>query len=101
MIPEITATQMAHDFALMAARFDPTGHESAKDIINHIAAKHGITVDAMKSPRRFRQLVLARDEAMTIIHDSLGKSLTQTAGYFGRDHTTALAAIRRHKGAAQ
>ena len=51
--------------------------------------RFGITRAQLKSKNRLREVVLARQLAMLVIHIS-GKSTTYAAGTFNRDHATLL-----------
>lgn len=63
-----------------------------------VAAKTGFTVAELISPRRDRALVRARWEAMDRCRQETSASYPQIGGFFGgRDHTSILYAVRRHK----
>lgn len=67
-------------------------------IAGEVAAKHGVTVDELKSERRIHQFVRARQEAMWRCYHEARKSYPQIAQFFGgRDHTTAIHAVREHQ----
>ncbi len=66
-----------------------------QEIISNIAAVHGIPVEAIMSPRRDRQAVNARFDAIVAVrneHPHL--SLTQMGKIFKRDHTSLIHALR-------
>lgn len=66
-------------------------------IIAEVADKHGLTVLDLKSQRRSRMIVVARQEAMYRCRHETGQSLTSIARRFGgRDHTTVVHGVRRH-----
>ncbi len=73
----------------------------ARKIIADIAHKHGLTYADLVGPRRFRHIIPARDEAIAAVRAlSNGResfSLPMVGRIFGgKDHTTILAALRRH-----
>lgn len=66
-----------------------------QEIIAGVAAVHRIPVDAIMSPRRDKQAVAARFEAIVAVrneHPHL--SLTQLGRIFKRDHTSLIHALR-------
>ncbi len=67
-------------------------------MINHdVAQKHGVSASEMRSHVRKRKIAHARFEAFSKAKTA-GFSLTQIGNYWGgRDHTTVLSGIRRHK----
>ena len=70
---------------------------SMREIAADVAARHGLTLDELKSPQRARRIAWPRQEAMKEIYDTGRFSLPQIGGFFGgRDHTTVLHAIRAH-----
>lgn len=69
-----------------------------REIIKQVAAKHGVTVTDIISERRPKPVVIARHEAMWRCKQETTNSLPAIGRAFGgRDHTTALAAIRKHE----
>lgn len=71
--------------------------ERWKDVLRETAEAHGITVTALKSRRRAKEIVLARQEACFRLVTELGLSYPATArrvNYF--DHTTAMYAAKKH-----
>lgn len=69
---------------------------NVKDIIRLVAAEHGFTYDEVIGPRRQRELVAARFEAIHRVKSMRpDMSLPQLGRAFGgRDHTSILNAIR-------
>lgn len=70
---------------------------SLRDVIADIAAQHGTTFSAVMGPTRGTEAACrARVEAMIAIAElRRGWSINRIAGFFGRDHTTVLAAFKR------
>ena len=68
--------------------------KAARDIIDHVARKHGVSERDVMSRSRVPQTVKARQEAMRLVH-STGLKLGQVGLIFGRDHSTVLTNIRR------
>ena len=67
-----------------------------QQILSRVAKKHGLTQGTIKSDSRLREVVQARNEAF-YYSQKLGKSLPQIGRFFGRDHTSVLHGIKRHK----
>lgn len=76
--------------------------KTIRQIVEDVAERHGFLTTELLGPRRFKSLSRARFEAMWLVRQERwpdGRhvySLTQIGDFFGgRDHTTALNAIRR------
>jgi chromosomal replication initiator protein len=67
-----------------------------KQIAREVAAKHGVPMVDLKSARRDRPTVLARQEAIYRMRTETLRSLPEIGRFFNRDHTTALHAVRVH-----
>lgn len=68
----------------------------AKQIIEEIAACHGITVAALTGESRRRHLIDARWKAVRRVYDETGLGTPSIGKLFGdRDHTTILYALRK------
>lgn len=71
---------------------------SIRDIKAEVAARYGVRVADLEGPSRARPLAHYRQEAMAQAYEHTGKSTTVIGREFGgRDHTTVLHAIRRHR----
>lgn len=66
-------------------------------IAERVARKHRMPVSAMLSDRRFRELVIARQEAMYLMVEERRWSLPRIGSAFGLHHTTILHGHRAHK----
>lgn len=67
-------------------------------ILEEVAEKHGVTVRDIKSDRRRRALVVARQEAMWRAYNETSHSLPTVGKLMGgKDHATVLHGIRRHE----
>lgn len=66
-------------------------------VIAHIADKHDVAADIILSPSRRRSAVLARQEAITYVHDVTGIGPASLGRLFHRDHSTVLHSIRKHR----
>lgn len=81
----------------------PPRRPTMKTIATAVAAKYGSSVEELMSDARQRAVVWPRQEAMWLMREEKavnGKprySLPQIGHFFGRDHTTALHAIRAHE----
>lgn len=65
------------------------------DIINQVAEIYGITADELIHGRRQRRICDARHVAMYLCHRILGMSKRAIGAIFGKDHGTALYAIKK------
>lgn len=64
------------------------------EVISATAEEFGIPVSDLKSPRRTKQLVLARQVAMYLLRKKLNLSLKEVGYCFGgKDHTTVMHAV--------
>lgn len=68
----------------------------AREILKEVAAKHEMRLDVLFAERRYRVLVLARQEAMYRIWKELDYSFPHIGRLFGVDHTTVMHATGRH-----
>jgi len=67
-------------------------------IMHEVSAKHELTIHELRSNRRDRLLVAARNEAMWRMKRETSLSLPAIGHKMGgRDHTTVLHGIRRHE----
>jgi chromosomal replication initiator protein len=65
------------------------------DIENAVAARFGLTREAMRSLTHARAVARPRQIAMFLAREITGHSLPRIGRHFGRDHTTVLHAVRR------
>jgi chromosomal replication initiation ATPase DnaA len=69
-----------------------------REIIAEVARRHGYSTAEIKSSRRHRGAIIARQEAMWLCRRETLSSLPQIGAALGnRDHTTVLHGIRRHE----
>lgn len=69
-----------------------------REIAALIAKKYELSLDELKGPTRERRVSWPRQEAFALIYAQGSLSLPQIGQFFGgRDHTTVLHGIRRHK----
>lgn len=59
------------------------------------ASDFGVSMGAMRSSTRTKEIVFARQAVMYLAIEQLGKTLAETGHFFGRDHTTVLHGVRR------
>lgn len=59
------------------------------------AADFGVSIGALRSSTRTKEIVFARQAVMYLAVEQLGKTLAETGNFFGRDHSTVLHGIRR------
>ncbi len=68
----------------------------ARDIVELVADKHGVTVDDIFGKRKFQHLVEARVEAISQVRRARPDwTLRRLAMFFERDHTTVIHALRK------
>ena len=80
--------------AVEGSRVSERQRKAARDIIDHVARKHGVSVREILNHNRIPNVVAARQEAMRLVY-STGLKLGQVGIIFGRDHSTVLHGIRR------
>lgn len=69
---------------------------SWKIIVKLVALKHGVSFDEIIGPSRFKEIVLARHEAMRLVRQHTDISAKRIGLLFGgRDHTSVLYALGR------
>lgn len=74
------------------------GRVPVRDIIAHIAALHCLKPGDLTGPRRMKNIVEARHEAVRVVADLRPDlSLPQIGRAFNKDHTTILHALRKTK----
>lgn len=61
-----------------------------------IAAEHGLTLDQLISPNKFRRYVAARRECYRYLHEVRGWSTPQIGKLFRRNHSTIVVALDSH-----
>lgn len=69
---------------------------SVSKAVSDVALKTGLTPSMIVSRSREKDVILARGEVLYKLNRG-GFSLTQLGRIFHRDHTTVLAAVRKHK----
>lgn len=68
------------------------------EIARQTAARYGVTINDIKSPRRDQRFVRARQEAMWRARNETPHSLPAIGRFLGgRDHTTIIYGIRKHE----
>ncbi len=98
--PKPKPAALTRDILRLATRdiLMPQGpRHRAKMIRKDVAQAHGVTLGEMDGPRRERRIVNARHEAMARVYVECPElSLPEIGRMFGgRDHTTALWAVKR------
>lgn len=66
------------------------------DILMDVCQRHRVSSVDLFSPRRFRALVRARQEAWWLAYTQSEASYPAIGKFFHRDHTTIMFGIRRH-----
>ena len=70
---------------------------SGKDIIKGVCERHGVSMSAILGHNRQRRIVAVRQQAMVEVYETREDySLSQIGRLFNRDHTTILAALKKH-----
>ena len=80
--------------AVEGSRVSERQRKAARDIIDHVARQHSVSVRDIMGRSRLPNIVAARQEAMRLVH-STGLKLGQAGLIFKRDHSTVLSNIRR------
>ena len=76
----------------------PVAPSGWKDIVREVCANHGFTLQQILGAQRQRRLCSARHEAFYRLSTETTMSLPEIGDAFGgRDHTTVLHGIRKHK----
>lgn len=74
----------------------PAAELSIDGIRNHIAQSWGVSVEALNSKRRTKEITLPRQVAMYLIRDLLGIPLVDIGRAFGgRDHSTVIHSVQK------
>lgn len=68
---------------------------TAKRILRETCERHGVKVESVCGPRRYKPLVMCRREAAWLIAKETTLSYPQIAMLLNKDHTSILMAIRR------
>lgn len=66
-------------------------------VVQEVADRHGVSLEAVLGASRGREVVAARWEAMRRIHNEFGDSTPRIGRLFNRDHTTVLHALKEVK----
>lgn len=70
---------------------------SWRELVARVAVWHGVGVEDITGPRRFRRIVAARFDAVVAVHKAYPNLSSPRLGalFGGRDHSTILSALRR------
>jgi chromosomal replication initiator protein len=80
----------------------PGGEPSLREIAALTAKHFGLKTTALRGPSRHRNIVMARDLAISLSRQLLGCSLEEIGRFFGgRDHTTVMHSCRKIKALAK
>jgi chromosomal replication initiator protein len=71
---------------------------SLEQVVTVVAGYYDLSVSELRGKSRQRRLALGRQMAMYLGRKHLGLSLPEIGRYFGRDHTTVLASVRKIAG---
>jgi len=71
--------------------------DRVRRVIAQIAGEHGVPLDRVMGRCRLARVSYARHHAMAVIRWSSGLSFPEIGRYFGRDHTTVIAGVRRYE----
>jgi chromosomal replication initiation ATPase DnaA len=67
---------------------------SARDVLQRVSVRYGVSVDALRSRSRMQLIAEARKMAYTVLR-AQGRSYPEIGRALGRDHTTVIAGVRR------
>jgi chromosomal replication initiation ATPase DnaA len=70
---------------------------SWRQIVKQVAAKHGVTFEAIIGHQRNKALVIARHEALYRLSQETTFSLVKIGHKMQRDHTSVMYGIHKHK----
>ncbi|MDX1673653.1 MAG: chromosomal replication initiator protein DnaA [Longimicrobiales bacterium] len=74
----------------------PAAERTPEAIRERVANEYGVTVDALTSRRRTKEVTVPRQVAMFLIRDLLELPLTTIGDYFGgRDHSTVIHSVNK------
>lgn len=68
--------------------------------VSEIADRHEVELHEVLGLTRRRNVVNARHEAMSALHDQ-GMTYPQIGRFFGRDHTTVMHGVKRWRGSGR
>ena len=75
--------------------------ELVEKIIKRVMVNYRITKDELLSKKRNREFVESRQIIMYAMREKFGYTFREAGAYFGKDHATAIYAIRNIKGIMQ
>lgn len=68
---------------------------TVRKILDDVSREHGVSIEDMKGPRRFKHYVAARHDAMRRLRKSTGYSYAFIGRYFSRDTSSVRYAIEK------
>lgn len=68
---------------------------SIAQIRKEVCEAHGIALDQIKSPCRYKEVVHARSELCYRLKNELGLSYPRIGAYLNRDHTSIMQSVKR------
>lgn len=77
------------------APFNFISSPAARNIIVLVALRHGVSFDDILGPRRYREVMAARHEAIRLVFTHTQLATTTMERLFNRDHTTILSSLGR------
>ena len=76
--------------------------DTPADIIDQVAARHGVSADDLRGRGRIRSIAWPRQEAMSRLYREAKMSMAGVGMLLGgRDHTTIMEGIRAHEAREQ
>lgn len=92
------AAELVHSVGVSYEALDGMPPSPMMKICMEVARKHRLRPDELRGPRREKEIVVARHEAMWRCRGETGASTAQMGRFFGnRDHSTVVNAIKRHE----
>jgi chromosomal replication initiator protein len=73
--------------------------DKVRELAERIAAKHGITVEALLGRGRTKTVAEARHELMALLRGTFAFSFPEIGRIVGRDHSTVMYALRKRESA--
>ena len=71
--------------------------DAIESLVRRVAEEHGVLPHAIYSPTTRPRVVRARDHVLALLRWSTGFSFPELGDLFAMDHTSIVAAVRRHE----
>jgi len=75
----------------------PPRQETMPQIAARVAKQHGLTVEDLRGRKTTKRVCAARQHAFAEIYAAGRNSTLRIGAFFGRDHSSVLHGIRKHR----